>query len=171
MQDSDSTDTMFLSGAAGLARILAQDQPETALWEPEEMRAMWQHQLRAAMEADLSTLPSAKSNALRNAPEAIAFGQKSFGELLLHSQPPLVLLQLTKDFAKQVLKEAEDPQLKQIAAALYYVSYAAGMTRCGKRLGAMSGHELRGGFEWALARVWIDDRSKALIAEARGLLQ
>ena len=40
MQDSDSTDTMFLSGAAGLARILAQDQPETALWEPEEMRAI-----------------------------------------------------------------------------------------------------------------------------------
>src|SRR5438093_9118024 len=100
MHDQDSTDTMFMSNAAGLARILAQDQPETALWEPEEMRAMWQHQLRAAMEADLSTLPSAKSNALRNAPEAIAFGQKSFGELLLHSQPPLVLLQLTKDFAK-----------------------------------------------------------------------
>src|SRR5438445_4073997 len=118
MQDSDSTDTMFMSGAAGLARILAQDQPATALWEPEEMRAMWQHQLRAAMEADLSTLPPAKSNALRNAPEAIAFGQKSFGELLLHSQPQLVLLQLTKDFAKQVLKEAKDPQLKKIAAAL-----------------------------------------------------
>ena len=171
MQDSDSTDTMFMSNAASMARILAQDQPETALWEPEEMRAMWQHQLRAAMEADLNSLSSAKSKALRNAPEVIAFGQKSFGELLLHSQPPLALLQLTKDFAKQILKEAEDPQLKEIAAALYYVSYAAGMTRCGKRLGAMSGHELRGGFEWALARVWIDDQSKALIAEARGLLQ
>ena len=83
----------------------------------------------------------------------------------------MALLQLTKDFAKQILKESEDPQLKEIAAALYYVSYAAGMTRCGKRLGAMSGHELRGGFEWALARVWIDDRSKTLITEARGLLQ
>ncbi len=171
MQDSDATDTMFMSGAAGMARILAQDQPETALWEPEEMRAMWQHQLRAGMEADLNTVTSSKSNALRNAPESIAFDQKSFGELLLHSKPPLALLQLTKDFAKQVLKEAEDPQLKEIAAALYYVSYAAGMTRCGARLGGMSGHELRGGFEWALARVWIDDRSKALIAEARGLLQ
>ena len=42
--NSDSTQTIFLSGPAGLARILAQDQPEAALWGPEEMRAMWQHQ-------------------------------------------------------------------------------------------------------------------------------
>lgn len=171
MQDSDSSDTMFMSGAAGLARILAQDQPQTALWEPEEMRAMWQHQLRAPMEADLSTTRSSRSSALRNAPEAVAFDQKSFSELLLHANPPLALLKLTKDFAKQTLKEADDPQLKEIAAALYYVSYAAGMTRCGTRLGGMSEHDLRGGFEWALARIWIDEKSKALIAEARGLLK
>ena len=170
MHDSNSTETIFMSGPAGLARILAQDQSEAALWEPEEMRAIWRHQLRAPIEADLSTVQSSNSSALRSAAEAVAFHDKSFSELLLHSSPPLALLKLTKDFAKQTLKEAEDPQLKEIAAALYYASYAAGMTRCGKRVGGMREHELRDGFDWALARVWLDEQTKALIAEARGSL-
>jgi hypothetical protein len=171
MQEPDSADTIFMSRPAGLARILAQDRAETALWEPEEMRAIWQHQLRAPLEADFSTMHKADSNALKNAPEAAAFDKKNFGELLHHSNPPLALLKLTKDFAKQTLKEAEDPQLKETAAALYYVSYAAGMVRRSKRLGGMSAHELRGGFDWALARGWLDEKSKELITEARRLLQ
>ena len=105
MQEPDSADTIFMSRPAGLARILAQDRAETALWEPEEMRAMWQHQLRAPLEADFSTMHKADSNALKHAPEAAAFDKKNFGELLHHSNPPLALLKLTKDFAKQTLKE------------------------------------------------------------------
>jgi hypothetical protein len=168
--DSDSTQTIFMSGPAGLARILAQDQPEAALWGPEEMRAMWLHQLRAPLEADLATVRSPGSSPLGNSPEALAFKDKSFNDLLLDQKPPLALLKLTKDFAKQTIKDTEDPHLKEIAAALYYCSYAASMTRCGKRLGGMRSHELKGGFEWALGREWLDAQSRALIAEASGFL-
>jgi len=171
MNDSTSTQTIFLSGPAALARILAQDQPDTALWGPEEMRAMWQHQLQARIEEDLGTVRSLSSSSLRNEPEAAAFKDKSFSDLLHNSKPPLALLKLTKDFAKQMIKEAEDSQLKEIAAALYYASYAAGIARCNQRLGGMSEPELRGGFDWALGRVWLDERTKALIAEGSALLQ
>src|SRR5438477_11246044 len=103
MNDPTSTQTIFLSGPAGLARILAQDQPCTALWGPEEMRAMWQHQLQARIEEDLGTVRSPSSSALRSAPEATAFKDKNFSDLLHHSKPPLALLRLMKDFAKQTI--------------------------------------------------------------------
>ena len=170
MDDSTSTQMIFMSGPAGLARILAQDQPGTALWGPEEMRAMWQHQLQARIEEDLGTVRSPSSSALRSAPETAAFKDKNFSDLLHHSKPPLALLKLTKDFAKQTIKEAEDSQLKEIAAALYYASYAAGMARYKERLGGMSEPELRGGFDWALGRLWLDQQTKLLITEASASL-
>lgn len=161
-----SNHTIFLSGPAGLARLLAQDQTKQPVWAPEEMRAMWQHQLSAPIEADLSTVQSRGSSLLRRAPEAEPFLAKTFGQLLHHRQPPLPLLKLTKEFAKQTIQDAEDPQLKEIAAALYYTSYAAALVRCGERLGGMNEPELRGGFEWALGRTWMDEATKALMQEA-----
>jgi len=116
MNDPTSTQTIFLSGPAALARILAQDQPNTALWD-EEMRAIWaaincRHESRRT-----SARCVLSSSSLRNEPEAAAFKDKSFSDLLTIRKPPLALLKLTKDFAKQTLKEAEDSQLQEIAAA------------------------------------------------------
>ena len=157
--DPDTTQTIFLSGPKSLARILAQDQPEAALWEPQEMRAVWQHQMRAPIEADLAPIGSSPQ-------EAADFSDKSFSEVLHHANAPVALLKSIKNFAKQMIKDAEDSQLKEIAAALYYTSYAGGITRHGQRLGGMSDPELRGGFEWALGRVWLDEKTKNLIEEA-----
>ena len=162
MDDSNSSQTIFLSGPASLARILAEDQPDTGLWGQQEMRAMWEHQMSAPMEADLD---------IAQAEEGAGFTGKSFRDLLENSSPPLALLMLTKDFAKRTFKEAEDSQLKEIAAALYYTSYAAGMTRLGQRLGGMETLELRGGFDWALGRAWLDDQTKELLSQGRKLLE
>ena len=164
--DSDSTQTIFLSGPRSLARILAQDQPDAALWEPQEMRSIWQHQMRASIESDLGTVGSTAA-AFQSSPQAATFQDKSFAETLQSPTVPLALLKLIKEFAKRMIKEAEDAQFKEIAAALYYESYAVGMIRHGQRLGGMSKHELRGGFEWALGRIWLDEETKALIRSAK----
>jgi hypothetical protein len=168
--DHDTTQTIFMSGPAGLARILDQNQKDTALWGPEEMRAMWRHQLRAPLDADLSTVQSANLAVLRLAPETSGFLDKSFENLLQNAKPSLSLLKISKQFAKETFKEAEDPQLKEIAAALYYACYAVGIVAHGQRLGGMSTRELTGGFEWAIGRIWLDEPTKKLIKQARELL-
>ena len=127
MNDRDTTQTIFMSGPAGLARILDQNQKDTALWGPDEMRAMWRHQLRAPLDADLSTVQSANLAVLRLAPETSGFLDKSFENLLHNAKPSLSLLKVSKQFAKLTYRDAEDPQLKEIAAALYYACYAVGM--------------------------------------------
>jgi hypothetical protein len=171
MDDSNSSQTIFLSGPASLARILAQDQPDAGLWAQQEMRAMWEHQMSALIEADLEIPQPGNSSAADDSEEGAGFTGKCFRELLENSSPPLALLRLTKDFAKRTFKEAEDSQLKEIAAALYYTSYAAGLTRRGQRLGGMETLELRGGFDWALGRAWLDDQTKELLSQGRKLLE
>jgi hypothetical protein len=171
MDEQESSQTIFLSGPAGLAKILEQDQDNAALWGSGEMTAMWQHQLRAPVEADLSNVPSVNLSALRQNKETQSFLEKSFENLLHHVRPPLPLLKATKDFAKQTFKEAEDAQLKEIAAALYYATYAAGLIFHKQRLGGMKRRELVGGFDWAIGRTWIDETSKKLISDAKPLLR
>ena len=169
-EDTDASNTIFLSGPASLARILDEDKPDAAVWKPQEMSAMWQHQLRAPFEEDLATVRSRAVHAFQNSPEAASYKNKSFAEVLHGSKVPLVLLKALKDLAKQMLKEAEDAQLKEIAAALYYASYAVAMIQHGQKLGGMSEHELRGGFEWAIGRVWLDETTAMMIRQALEVL-
>jgi hypothetical protein len=171
MDKRDSTQTIFMSGPAGLAKILDQNQENIALWTTGEMRAMWQHQLHAPIEIDLSTVPTVNISALRRNRETEQFLEKSFENLLRHNKAPVALLKGTKDFAKEIFKEAEDPQLKEIAASLYYSSYAAGLVFHNQRLGGMHRKELAGGFDWVLGREWVDEETKKLISEAKKLLK
>ena len=71
---------------------------------------------------------------------------------------------------KQTLKNSEESQLKDIASALYYASYAAGLVRRQTRIGSMGDNELRPGFNWALNRAWLDEQTKKLVAEAKALV-
>jgi len=171
MDQQDSSQTIFMSDPAGLAKILDENQETKALWQSGEMKSMWQHQLRAPLEADLNNVPSANLSALRRDSETSPFLEKSFEHLLHHAKPPLLLLKATKDFAKQLFKEAEDAQLKEIAAIIYYASYANGLIRYNQRLGGMHRRELTGGFEWALNRGWLDETTKKIIFEAKQLLK
>jgi len=171
MNEHDTSQTIFMSGPAGLARILDQNEKNVALWGPDEMRAMWRHQLRAPLDADLGTVQSANLAVLRLAPETRVFLDKSFENLLHGSKPPLSLLKISKQFAKETFKEAEDAQLKETAAMLYYACYAVAMVAHGQRIGGISGRDLAGGFDWAVGRIWIDEPTKNLIAQARELLK
>jgi hypothetical protein len=171
MDNQDSSQTIFMSGPAGLAKILQQNQEDVALWKTGEMRAMWQHQLRASLETDLSSAQAVNMNTLRRNSETEQFLGKSFENLLRHGCPPLPLLKGTKNFAKQTFKEAEDAQLKEIAAALYYLTYAVGLISHNQRLGGMHRTELVGGFDWALSREWVDEDTKKLISKARLLFR
>jgi hypothetical protein len=163
--------TIFMTRPEGLARILAVDDNTTELWNRAEMQAMWQHQLSAPMHIDLESVVSVRATELRNSPRMAEFKSKTFADLLQDPSPPVELLKLTKEFAKQTLKDAEEAQLKDVATALYYASYAAGLLRCGELIGSMNRGELRPGFDWTLRQPWLDEKTKGLICEARGSLE
>jgi len=152
----------------GLARIL--DDDATDLWSPEEMKAMWQHQLAAPIDVDLATVTSVRATTLRSSPHLAAFQRKTFAELFTQESIPIELLELTKEFAKEILRDAEERQLKEIASVLYYAAYAAGLSRYRKIIGTMKHHELRPGFNWAITQTWLDEQTRKLIAEAGQLL-
>jgi hypothetical protein len=166
MNSTNSSPTTFLRRPEALASILALNAPETKLWQPEEMQDIWRHQLSAPIEGDLCTLPASLVAGFRTAPEHAPFLGNGFGNLLRDPHPPLQLLELTKDFAKQIIHESSDPQFVEVAKALYYASYAAGMARAGQRIGGLGDLELRRGFRWVLAQPWIDQPTKDLVSIA-----
>jgi hypothetical protein len=168
MNPENSDQTLFMTRPEGLARIL--DDEATDLWTPDEMKAMWQHQLAAPVDVDLAEVTSVRATILRSSAGLGSFGGKTFGQLFADTAAPIELLELTKEFAKETLKVSEEKQLKEIASALYYASYAAGLLRYGKLIGSMKAEELKPGFKWAQKRSWLDDSTKALIADAEPLL-
>ena len=170
MKENDTEQTIFMTRPEGLARILALDDTSD-LWEPNELRAIWQHQLSAPLELDLCSVKSSNTSRFKKTVEAEPFHDKSFADLIAHPNPPVELLKLAKEFAKHTLKHSEDAQLKEIASALYYASYAAGIVRCGKKIGSMEDDELTPGFKWALKQAWLDDQTKRLVSEAIDVLQ
>ena len=167
---TDTEQTIFMSRPESLARILALDEEAGDLWAPEELRAIWQHQMSAPVDIDLGGLNTSGAGALQNSPAMQSFKGKSFSELFAALEPPLELLKLTKEFAKQTLKDSEETQLKEVASALYYASYAAGLVRLNMRIGSLENDELLPGFTWGLNRSWLDEGTKQLFAEAKAHL-
>src|SRR5436309_2342668 len=166
----DTEQTIFMTRPENLARILALDEEAGDLWAPDELRAIWQHQMNTATEVDLAGLNAPGAGPLQKSEAMQVFKEKTFRELFTTAEPPLELLKLTKEFAKQILKNSEETQLKEVASALYYASYAAGLVRLGKRIGSLEDRELRPGFAWGLNRSWLDEGTKKLFAEASAVL-
>ena len=170
MNNNPDTQTIFMTRPEGLARILRLDDTGNELWSPEEMQAMWRHQLSAPIDLDLDTVVSVKATELRKSPAIAAVRGKTFGEVLGHPAVADEVLLLIKEFAKQTLKDSEESQLKEVAKALYYACYAAGLLRRAEPLGSMSRQELLPGFEWALRQPWLDETTRNLFAQARPLV-
>ena len=74
MNSPESDQTIFMTRSAGLARIFSLDDADRDLWGPEEMEAMWQHQLSAPIDVDLDSVVSVSATQL---PNQLMIGQES----------------------------------------------------------------------------------------------
>jgi hypothetical protein len=185
MKPPEINQTTFQGRPANLARLFSLDERSDALWTPEEIGAIWQHQLSACIQSELSPETPASplashpkdqhagkdAVAPRSAPLSHSPQPKTFGELFAEPNPSLELLKQTKNLAKRMVKDATDKQFKDVAAALYYASYAAGLVRDQKRLGGLGDEDLKRGFKWLLAQTWLDESTHNLIAQAKELLK
>ena len=68
-------------------------------WRPEDLAAIFTHQLSVPITYDLSHLSPARTQQLCSLASSQGLLLKSFADLFLHPHPPLELLELTKAFA------------------------------------------------------------------------
>src|SRR5208283_1295936 len=127
MSDFDSAESVFQRQPKSLAALLEASGEQARLWRPEELGAIFRHQMSAPVLVDLGGCDPGTAARLKRLSEAQCLLLKSFADLFHHPAPPLELLEMTKDFAKANMDQAQSSLPNEVAAALYYTSIAAAL--------------------------------------------
>lgn len=166
MSDFDSSAALFKSRAPQLSALMASGEDRGPLWRPDELAAIFRHQMSAPVLMDLGSFDPRTAGQLKTLAAAQGLLLSSFTDLFNHPNPPVQLLQLVKDFSKANLDHPESGLPREIATALYYASIAAALVRLDKRISQLPDADLQRGLLLAQAQPWLDDRTKSLFAEA-----
>jgi hypothetical protein len=166
MSEFNSSAAVFKSRANKLASLMASGGERSRLWRPEELAAIFRHQMSAPMAVDLGAFDARTAARLKTLSEAQRLLLKSFGDLFLHPAPALELLEMVKDFAKANVDRPESGLPGEIATALYYASIAAALVRLDTRISQLSDADLQRGLRGTLGQSWLDDATKELLAQA-----
>jgi hypothetical protein len=166
MSEFDSSSAVFKSRADKLASLLATGEECARLWRPDELAAIFRHQMSAPMLVDLGTLDTRTAARVKSLSAAQGLLLKSFSDLFHHPTPLIELLELVKDFAKSNLDHPESGLPGEIASALYYTSIASALVHLDARISQLPDSDLRRGLHWAEEQAWLDEKTKGLLAQA-----
>jgi hypothetical protein len=166
MSEFDSAAALSKSHPKSLAAFLAAGAEHARLWRPEELSAIFRHQMSAPILVDLGGFDPATAARLKTLSQAQSVLLKSFSDLFHHPVPPLELLSLTKDFAKANMDHPDSSLPNEVAAALYYASIAAALVRLDARISQLQDAELQRGLLWAKDQPWVDDQTREILVEA-----
>lgn len=135
-------------------------------WSPEDLAAMYRHQLSVPLLAELARAGVLSDEKLARY-RSPSF-PKSFAELLHRAQPPapLELLDAARQFAKLNSVNLDSPLPNQIAHVLRLAADAAALVYHHQRLSTLSDAVLCTGFQWVLAQPWIDAPTHILVTKA-----
>ncbi|MAE68014.1 MAG: hypothetical protein CMJ18_27500 [Phycisphaeraceae bacterium] len=149
--------------AADLARMLTVDPVDAVVWQPQDLSAILRDQMGQSVTVDLAAAglnPPGRDRAARPI--------DTFADLLHHARPPIDLLRRIKHFAK--LNHAHPTTLpRDVASVLYFASIVVARRRCGTWITDLAETDLRAGIRWATQQTWVDERTRALLADAEGL--
>ena len=90
----------------------------------------------------------------------------TFGDLLRHPEPPLVLVEAAKRFARKNANKDSSALPTEIATVLYFATIAAALLHHGERITRSGDDVLRYGFQLTLERPWLDETTRSLVTEA-----
>lgn len=166
MSEFDSSAAVNKSRAKKLAALMATGEEHARLWRPEELAAIFRHQMSAPMLVDLGSFDEHAAGRLRKLSEAQGLLLKSFSDLFHHPAPPVELLEMVKDFAKSNLDHPESGLPTEIASTLYYTSIASALVHLDERITHLPDSELQRGLHWTEQRPWLDEATKGLLARA-----
>jgi hypothetical protein len=140
----------------------------TGTWRRADLAEVLAHQLRVPLTLDLLRLGVAALGTPELGSEPWSF--RTFGELLVHSAPPLSLLRLVKDFAKSSdFGAAALPT--PVALVLYYAAIAAAFVRHGTSISSLEAEGLRDGINWVLNQEWLYSDMRTIFETALERLQ
>ncbi|MBI4661272.1 MAG: hypothetical protein HY735_20815 [Verrucomicrobia bacterium] len=152
---------------ARLVRVTDQnDDP----WQPEELGAIWRHQLSAPVRFDFpeeggrSVSPMDPNQGATREPEL------KLADLLHDARAPIELLKRAKEFAKGKRQQASKGYPKDIARVLYFASIVAALVRHRKRITRLTDSDILQGIEWALKQPWLDMETLRLFQEGKARL-
>jgi hypothetical protein len=166
MSDFDSAGALLKSAPKSLAAFLAAGEERARLWRPEELGAIFRHQMSAPILMDLGGFDAATAARLKTLSAAQSLLLTSFLDLFLHPVPPIELLNLTKDFAKGNMEHPDSSLPHEIAAVLYYVSIAAAYVRLDRKISQLGDAEFKRGLLWAKSQPWVEAPLQKLLDEA-----
>lgn len=144
-----------------LSHVIAFDSDGRAVWPAEDLQAMLHLLMRAPLESTLSPDPY-RRNAIVSVMECARPVPRTFKELFGHRQPPIELLQMTKDFAKRSRNSSSSPLAPEVCLLLYYCAIAAALVHAGQRITKLPTDELRNGLNWLARQPWIDAQTREL---------
>lgn len=170
MPDFDSAKAVFTRPPKSLAALMEGSAERGRLWRPDELGAIFRHQMAAPIVVDLGGFDSGTAARLRKLGEAQSLLLKSFSDLFLHPAPPLELLEMTKNFAKANMDHPESALPNEVATTLYYTTIAAALARLDIRISRLPDAELRRGLLWTREQPWLDEPTKSLLLQAADIL-
>ncbi|HEX3624788.1 MAG TPA: hypothetical protein VH280_05105 [Verrucomicrobiae bacterium] len=166
MSESDSSAALLKGRAQQLSALIASGDERGPLWRPDELAAIFRHQMSAPVLMDLGSFDPRTASQLKTLTAAQGLLLSSFADLFNHANPPLQLLQLVKDFAKANLDHPESGLPREIATAVYYASIAAALVHANQRISKLSDDDLQRGLRLTREQPWLDERTRSLLATA-----
>lgn len=166
MPEFDSAAALGKSPPKSLAAFLAAGEERARLWRPEELGAIFRHQMSSPILMDLGGFDPATAGRLKLLSDAQSLLLKSFSDLFHHPAPPLELLTLTKEFAKANMDHPESALPGEIASVLYYASIATALVRLDARISQLKDAELQRGLLWAKEQPWVDEQTRDILVQA-----
>lgn len=131
--------------------LLRESTPE--VWAPDDLAAMLSHQLEAPLIFVLA--PDMDDGTAGQQPRSSAPRPASFADLFSDPNPPLDLLKLTKQFAKEAMENPDRGLPRDVAFAIYYLAIGMAAQRLGERISSLSDVEMLQGLRWCLDQDWL----------------
>jgi hypothetical protein len=148
-------------------QLAGTDQPN---WQPEELSSLWQHQLNAPIDFDLTQFGGFSPPEFNDLQQTTGPDIGTFGQLLHHRCPPVELLEATKQFAK-ACRSGQCSLPDEIATMLYISSIVAAASRGSRRISKLDDQALCHALDWAGLQKWLDPATRELIDEGYQLIQ
>lgn len=139
-----------------LAELFRPEPTAKTVWRPEDIAAIYRHQLQTPIQAELGNLSPADAELVAQLAAAKGLLLKSIGDLLLHPHPPVPLLTMLKDFSKRMMEHPDSPLPRDVASLFYWSSIAAGLANGKVRLTSLDDQRLIEGLQWAARQPWVD---------------